>query len=76
MLSMAKTPSLPLIAIAERDHQLHVSHCEGLQLPASSVLLACMPTRVGTHSLLIKLVIGDLEEFVDPWTAFASVESK
>ena len=64
------------ISIAERGHQLYVSRCEGLQLPASSVLLACMPTRVGTHSLLIKLVIGDLEEFVDPWTAFASVESK
>ena len=69
-------PSLASISIAERGHQLYVSRCEGLQLPASSVLLACMPTRVGTHSLLIKLVIGDLEEFVDPWTAFASVESK
>ena len=38
--------------------------------PAASELGAPgMPTRVGTHSLLIKLVIGDLGiEFIDSWT--------
>ena len=59
-------PSLASIAAAERGHQLHVLRCVGLQLPASSVLLACMPTRVGRLSVD---QIGDWGfgiEFVDP----------
>ena len=44
-------PSLASIAVTERGHQLHVLRCVGLQLPASSVHLACMPTWVGRLSV-------------------------